>query len=107
MLSSEEVVTRLEGTRKLWKVCRQCLVGIIKSVTGKRLVAIAPIAIDTTLREVLRNCPVETEVVSRKIADDVRWSVIRQRKLIKIRPDGRSHSHGRADNIRRWTLLPG
>ena len=71
VLTSKELITRLERTGKLRKVGRQMLICFVKCVTDKRLIAIAPVVIDPALRKVLVDRLVEKKFIGRKIADHV------------------------------------
>src|SRR5687767_9931980 len=89
MLTGKKLITRLERTGKLRIVSRQMLIGFVKRVTHKRLIAIAPVVINATLGEVLIDRLVEQELVGCEVSHNIQHAGIWQRILVEIRSDRR------------------
>src|SRR5688500_3891012 len=89
VLTGKELITRLERTRELRIVRRQMLIGFIKRVSCKRLIAVAPVVIDATLCEVLVNRLVEQKLVGREVSNHIQHTRIWKRVLVEIWSDRR------------------
>ncbi len=72
VFAGKKLVAREERAGELWKVCREQLVCIVKSVAREELIAVALVVIHAPLQKVLANLLAEAEAVSGESLSKVR-----------------------------------
>src|SRR5688572_14421257 len=74
------------------------LIGFVKRVTHKRLIAITPVVINATLDEVLIDRLVKQELVGREVSHNIQHAGIWQRVLVEIWSDRGMNRDGLGDD---------